>query len=84
LPISAERLQEIQEGILQHNLECQDVQGHLNSKRQYGLSTNLWTAIVLMIPVLLLEAGHVSGFLVYNCSHDQLKTQTIDLTSSKD
>jgi hypothetical protein len=53
---------EIQEGILQHNLKCRDVQAHLNSKRQrlhqvavqYGLSTNLWTAIVLIIPVLLL------------------------------
>jgi hypothetical protein len=37
-----------------------------------------------MIPVLLLEAGHVSGFLVYDCSHDQLKMQTIDLTTPKD
>jgi hypothetical protein len=86
------RLQEIQEGILQHNLECQDAQAHLNSERQrlhrvavkYGLSTNLWTAIVLMIPVLLLEAGHVSGFIVYDCSPDQLKTQTINLTAPKD
>jgi hypothetical protein len=92
LPIPTERLQEIQEGILQHNLECRDVHAHLNSKRQrlhrvavkYGLSTNLWTAIVLMIPVLLLEAGHVSGVLVYDCSHDRLKTQTIDLTAPKD
>jgi hypothetical protein len=92
LPLPTERLQEIQEGILQHNLECRDVQAHLNSKRQrlhrvaakYGLSTNLWTAIVLMIPVLLLEAGQVGGFLVYDCSHDQLKTQTIDLTAPKD
>jgi hypothetical protein len=49
LPIPTERLQEIQEGILQHNLKCRDVQAHLNSKRQwlhqvavkYGLSTNL-------------------------------------------
>jgi hypothetical protein len=40
--------------------------------------------IVLMIHVLLLEAGHVSGFLMYDCSHDQLKTQTIDLTAPKD
>jgi hypothetical protein len=54
----------IQEGILQHNLKCRDVQAHLNSERQrlhqvavkYGQSTNLWTAIALMIPVLLLEA----------------------------
>jgi hypothetical protein len=65
LPIPVERLQEIQEGILQHNLKCRDVQAHLNRKRQqlhrvavrYGLSTNQWTAIVLMIPVLLFEAG---------------------------
>jgi hypothetical protein len=91
-PIPVERLQEIQEGILQHNLECRDVQAHLNSKRQrlhrvavrYGLSTNFWAAIVLMIPVLLFEAGQVGGFLVYNCSHNQLKTQTIDLTAPKD
>jgi hypothetical protein len=92
LPISVEWLQEIQEGILQHNLGCRDVQAHLNSKRhrlhhvavRYGLSTNLWTAIVLMIPVLLFDARQVGGFLVYNCSHDQLKTQTIDLTAPKD
>jgi hypothetical protein len=91
-PIPAGRLQEIQEGILQHNLECREVQEHLNRKRQrlhqvavrYGLSTNLWTAIVLMIPVLLFESGQVGGFLVYDCSHDQLKTQTIDLTAPKD
>jgi hypothetical protein len=89
LPIPAGRLREIQEGILQHNLECRDVQEHLNRERQrlhwvavrYGLSTNLWTAIVLMIPVLLLKAGQAGGFLVYDCSHDQLKTQTIDLTA---
>jgi hypothetical protein len=37
-----------------------------------------------MIPVLLLEAGQVGGFLVYDCSQDQLKTQTIDLTAPKD
>jgi hypothetical protein len=37
-----------------------------------------------MIPVLLLEAGHFSGFLVYDCSHNQLKMQTIDLTAPKD
>jgi hypothetical protein len=87
-----EWLQEIQEGILHHNLECIDVQAHLNSERQrlhrvavrYGLSTNQWTAIVLMISVLLFEAGQVGGFLVYNCSHNQLKTQTIDLTAPKD
>jgi hypothetical protein len=91
-PIPVERLQEIQEGILQHNLECRDVQAHLNSESQqlhrvavrYGLSTNLWTAIILMIPVLLFESGQVGGFLVYDCSHDQLKTQTIDLTAPKD
>jgi hypothetical protein len=40
--------------------------------------------IVLMIPVLQFEAGQVGGFLVYDCSHDQLKTQTIDLTAHKD
>jgi hypothetical protein len=63
------RLREIHERILQHNLECQDVQAHLNSKRQrlhrvavkYGLSTSLWTAIFLMIPVLLLEASQRPG-----------------------
>jgi hypothetical protein len=37
-----------------------------------------------MIPVLLLEAGQVGSFLVYDCSQDQLKTQTIDLTAPKD
>jgi hypothetical protein len=92
LPIPGGWLQEIQEGILQHNLECRDVQEHLNRKRQqlhrvavrYGLSTNLWTAIVLMIPVLLFEARQVGGFLMYDCSHDQLKTQTINLTAPKD
>jgi hypothetical protein len=55
------QLREIQEGILQHNQECRDVQERLNCERQrlhrvdvrYGLSTNLWTAIILMIPVLL-------------------------------
>jgi hypothetical protein len=91
-PIPAGRLREIQDGILQHNFECRDVQKHLNRERQrlhqvavrYRLSTNLWTAIVLMIPVLLLEAGQAGGFLVYNCSHNQLKTQTIDLTAPKD
>jgi hypothetical protein len=91
-PLDPERLQEIQEGILQHNLKCQDVQAHLNSERQrlhrvavkYGLSTNLWTAIVLMIPVLLLEASHVSGFLVYDCFLNQLKTQTINITAPKE
>jgi hypothetical protein len=97
LPIPAgwlqeRRLREIQEGILQHNLECRDVQERLNRERQrlhwvsvrYGLSTNLWTAIILMIPVLLHKAGQAGGFLVYDCSHDQLKTQTIDLTAPKD
>jgi hypothetical protein len=81
-PLDPARLHEIQEGILQHNLEYQDVQAHLNSKRQrlhqvavkYGLSMNLWTAIVLMISALLLEASHVSSFIVYDCSPDQLKT----------
>jgi hypothetical protein len=85
-------LQEIQEGILQHNLECQDVQTQLSSKRQrlhleavkYGLSTNLWTAIILMLPIRLLEASHINGFTVYDCSPEQLKTQTIDLTAPKD
>jgi hypothetical protein len=93
LPIPAGRLRErrlraIQEGILQHNQECRDVEERLNRERQqlhwvavrYGLS-NLWTDIILMIPVLLHEAGQAGGFLVYNCSHDQLKTQTIDLTT---
>jgi hypothetical protein len=51
---------------------------------RYGLSTNLWTAIILMIPVLLHEAGQVGGFLVYDCSLNQLKTQTINLTAPKD
>jgi hypothetical protein len=37
-----------------------------------------------MIPILLHEAEQVNGFLVYDCSHDQLKTQTIDLTEPKD
>jgi hypothetical protein len=68
------------------------VQERLNRERQrlhrvavrYGLSTNLWTAIILMIPILLHEAKQVNGFLVYDCSHDQLKTQTIDLTAPKD
>jgi hypothetical protein len=77
---------------LQHNLECQDMQAHLNSKPQrlycaavnYGLSTNLWTVILLMIPILLLEASPVSGFTVYDCSPDQLKTQMIDLAAPKD
>jgi hypothetical protein len=68
------------------------MQEHLNCERQrlhqmairYGLSTSLWTAIVLMMPVLLLEAGQSGGFLVCDCSHNQLKTQTIDLTAPKD
>jgi hypothetical protein len=51
---------------------------------RYGLSTNLWTAIILMIPVLLHETEQVGGFLVYDCLHDQLKTQTIDLMAPKD
>jgi hypothetical protein len=58
------------------------VQEHLNRERQrlhrlavrYGLSTNLWTAVILMIPILLHEAEQISGFLLYDCSHDQLKT----------
>jgi hypothetical protein len=97
LPIPAgrlreKRLKEIKEGILQHNQECRDVQERLNCERQrlhrvalrYGLSTNLWTAIILMIPILLHETEQVGGFLVYDCLHDQLKTQTIDLTAPKD
>jgi hypothetical protein len=97
LPIPAgglkeKRLKEIKEGILQHNQECRDVQERLNRERQrlhrvavrYGLSTNLWTAIILMIPILLHETEQVSRFLVYDCSHDQLKTQTINLTAPKD
>jgi hypothetical protein len=97
LPISAgrlrdKRLKKIKEGILQHNQEFRDVQERLNRERQrlhrvavrYGLSTSLWTAISLMIPILLHEAEQVSGFLVYDCSQDQLKTQTIDLTAPKD
>jgi hypothetical protein len=97
LPIPAgrlrdKRLKEVKEGILRHNQECRDVQERLNRERQrlhrvavrYGLSTNLWTAIILMIPILLHEAEQVNGFLVYDCSHDQLKTQTIDLTEPKD
>jgi hypothetical protein len=65
LTIPARQLREIQEGILQHNLECRDLQEHLNRERQR----------------LHRQAG---GFLVYDCSHDQLKTQTIDLTAPKD
>jgi hypothetical protein len=97
LPIPAGRLRdkqlkEIKEGVLRHNQECREVQDCLNRERQrlhrvavrYGLSTNLWTAIILMIPILLHEAEQVNGFLVYDCSHDQLKTQTIDLTEPKD
>jgi hypothetical protein len=97
LPIPAgrlryKRLKEIKEGILRHNQECRDVQERLNGERQwlhrvavrYGLSTNLWTAIILMIPIFLHEAEQFNGFLVYDCSHDQLKTQTIDLTEPKD
>jgi hypothetical protein len=96
LPIPAGRLrerrpEEIKEGDLRHNQECREVQDCLNRERQrlhqvavrYGLSTNLWTAIILMIPILLHEAEQVNGFLVYDCSHDQLKTQTIDLTEPK-
>jgi hypothetical protein len=68
------------------------VQERLNRERQrlhrvavgYGLSTNLWTAIILMIPILLHEAEQVNCFLVYDCLHDQLKTQTINLTAPKD
>jgi hypothetical protein len=79
LPIAAgwlrdKRLREIKEGILQHNHECRDVQERLNCERQwlhrvairYGLSTNLWTAIILMIPILLHEAEQVNGFLTYS------------------
>jgi hypothetical protein len=91
LPIPAgrlreRRLEEIKEGVLRHNQECREVQDRLNPERQrlhwvsvrYGLRTNLWTAIIL-----LHEAKPVNGFLVYDCSHDQLKTQTIDLTEPK-
>jgi hypothetical protein len=87
LPIPAgqlreKRLKEIKEGIQQHNQECRDLKERLNRKRQrlhrvavrYGLSTNLWTAIILMIPILLHETEQVSGFLVYDCSHNKLKT----------
>jgi hypothetical protein len=100
LPIPAGRLREkrlkeikeIKEGILQHNQECRDVQERLNCEGQrlhrvavrYGLSTNLWTVIILMIPILLHETEQVGGFLVYNCLHNQLKTQTINLTAPKD
>jgi hypothetical protein len=96
LPIPAgrlrdRRLREVKEGVLQHNQECIEVQDRLNRERQrlhrlavsYGLSTNLWTAIILMIPILLNEVGPVKSFLVYDCSHDQLKIQTIDLTEPK-
>jgi hypothetical protein len=77
---------------MQHNQECSDVQERLNCERQglhrvavrYSLSTNLLTAIILMIPMLLHETEQVGCFLVYDCSHDQLKTQTIDLTEPKD
>jgi hypothetical protein len=37
-----------------------------------------------MIPILLHKTEQVVGFLVYDCSHDQLKTQTIDLMAPKD
>jgi hypothetical protein len=96
LPIPAgrlreRRLKEVKEGVLRHNQECREVQDCLNLERQrlhrvavrYGLGTNLWTAIILMIPILLHEVGPVKGFQVYDCSHDQLKTQTIDLTEPK-
>jgi hypothetical protein len=36
-----------------------------------------------MIPIILHEVGPVKGFQVYDCSHDQLKTQTINLTEPK-
>jgi hypothetical protein len=91
-PIPTARLQLIQEGILQHSLKCQDVQAHLNRERQrlhgvslkFGLRTNLWTAIFLQIPVLLLDASPVCSFLMYDCFPDQQKKQTIDLTAPKD
>jgi hypothetical protein len=65
-------LKEIEEEILQHNQECRDVQERHNCERQLlhrvavrnGLCTNLWTDIILMIPVLLHEAGQVGCFLV--------------------
>jgi hypothetical protein len=81
LPIPAGRLRErrlrkIKEGVLRHNQECREVQDRLNIERQrlhwvavrYGLSTNLWTAIILMIPFILHEVGPVKGFQVYDCS----------------
>jgi hypothetical protein len=96
LPIPAgrlreRRLREIKEGVLRHNQDCREVQDRLNLERlrlhrvavRYGLITNLWTAIILMIPIILHEVGPVKGFQVYDCSHDQLKTQTIDLTEPK-
>ena len=96
LPIPAGRLRdrrlgEIREGILQHNQECRETQDRLNRERQrlhrlavrYGLGTNLWTAIILMIPIILHEVGSAESFRVYDCSQDQLKTQTIDLTEPK-
>jgi hypothetical protein len=77
LPILAGRLRErrlkdIKEGVLRHNQECREVQDRLNLERQrlhrvavgYGLSTNLWTAIILMIPILLHEVGPIKGFQV--------------------
>jgi hypothetical protein len=77
LPIPAgrlrdRRLKEVKEGVLRHNQECREVQDRLNLERQrlhrvavrYGLSTNLWTAIILMIPILLHEVGPVKGFQV--------------------
>jgi hypothetical protein len=80
LPIPAgrlreKRLKEMKEVILQHNQECRDVQECLNCERQrlhrvavrYGLSTNLWTATILMILILLHETEQVGGFLVYDC-----------------
>jgi hypothetical protein len=94
LPIPAgqlreKRLKEIKEGVLRHNQECREGSPKpretavTSEAVRYGLSTNLWTAIILMIPNLLHKAEQVNGFLVYDCYPDQLKTQTIDLTEPK-
>jgi hypothetical protein len=40
-------------------------------------------AIILMIPIIIHQVVPLKGFQVYDCSHDQLKTQTIDLTEPK-
>jgi hypothetical protein len=88
LPIPAgrlreRRLREIKEGVLRQNQDCRERQRLHRVAVRYGLSTNLWTAIILMIPIILHEVEPVKDFQVYDCSHDQLKTQTIDLTEPK-